>query len=101
MVIMNIKSNLIEAHIIRKTNIGLEFLLMKRAPDKIYAGVWQMVTGRVKKNEKASRCHNEMNTHNRTKNGTKSTPTHTLNTTQEEVCVKRGEQHSIKNEMGR
>ena len=50
---MNINSNLIEAHIIRKTNDGIEFLLMKRALDEIYAGVWQMVTGSIENGEKA------------------------------------------------
>ena len=50
---MNIKSTLIEAHIFRKIENGIEFLLMKRAPDEIYAGVWQMVTGSSEDSEKA------------------------------------------------
>ena len=50
---MNIKSTLIEAHIFRRTETGIECLLMKRAPDEIYAGVWQMVTGSNENSEKA------------------------------------------------
>jgi len=50
---MEIKSTLIEAHIFRKVNNGIEFLLMKRAPNDIYAGVWQMVTGSNENSEKA------------------------------------------------
>lgn len=50
---MNIKSTLIEAHIFRKAENGIEFLLMQRAPNEIYAGVWQMVTGSNEDSEKA------------------------------------------------
>lgn len=50
---MEIKSTLIEAHIFRKVKSGIEFLLMKRAPSEIYAGVWQMVTGSNEDGEKA------------------------------------------------
>ena len=50
---MEIKSTLIEAHIIKKTETEMEFLLMKRAPNQIYADVWQMVTGSVEAGEKA------------------------------------------------
>ena len=50
---MNIISNLIEAHIFRETDNGIEFLLLKRAEDQIYPGVWQMVSGKIKENEKA------------------------------------------------
>jgi dATP pyrophosphohydrolase len=50
---MNIKCTLIEAHIFRRIEDGIEFLLMKRAPNEIYAGVWQMVTGAIEKDEKA------------------------------------------------
>ena len=50
---MNIKSTLIEAHIFRKIKSELEFLIMKRAPNQIYAGVWQMVTGSREEGEKA------------------------------------------------
>ena len=50
---MNIISNLIEAHIFRETDNGIEFLLLKRANDQIYPGVWQMVSCKIKENEKA------------------------------------------------
>ncbi len=50
---MNIISNLVEAHIFRETENGIEFLLLKRAADQIYPGVWQMVSGKINDNEKA------------------------------------------------
>ena len=50
---MNIISNLGEAHIFRETENGIEFLLLKRAADQIYPGVWQMVSGKINDNEKA------------------------------------------------
>ena len=49
---MKVESYLIEAHIFRKVENELEFLLMKRAADEKYPGVWQMVTGAVEENEK-------------------------------------------------
>jgi len=50
---MNIISNLIEAHIFRETKNGIEFLLLKRAERQPYPGLWQMVTGKIKAEEKA------------------------------------------------
>ena len=50
---MKIISNLIEAHLFRETDEELEFLLLKRAEDQIYPGVWQMVSGKIDKSEKA------------------------------------------------
>ena len=50
---MNIISNLIETHIFRESKNGIEFLLLKRAEDQIYPAVWQMVSGKIKENEKA------------------------------------------------
>ncbi len=50
---MNIISNLVETHIFRETENGIEFLLLKRAADQIYPGVWQMVSGKINDNEKA------------------------------------------------
>ena len=50
---MNVISNLIEAHIFRETDNGIEFLLLKRSEDQIYPAVWQMVSGKIKVNEKA------------------------------------------------
>lgn len=50
---MQIASNMIEAHIFRKTDIGIEFLLLKRGDEEIYPGLWQMVTGKIHAGEKA------------------------------------------------
>ena len=50
---MNIISNLIEAHIFRERNGKLEFLLLKRSPEQYYPNIWQMVSGKIKKNETA------------------------------------------------
>ena len=45
---MKIISNLIETHIFRKSGDGIEFLLLKRAENQIYPGLWQMITGKIK-----------------------------------------------------
>ncbi len=50
---MNIISNLVEVHIFRETENGIEFLLLKRAEDQVYPAVWQMVSGKIKEDEKA------------------------------------------------
>jgi len=50
---MKIISNLIEAHIFRENEKDIEFLLLKRAEDQIYPGIWQMVSGKTKQNERA------------------------------------------------
>jgi dihydroneopterin triphosphate diphosphatase len=50
---MEIISNLIEAHIFRVTEKGIEFLLLKRSEGQPYPGLWQMVTGKIKPEEKA------------------------------------------------
>ena len=50
---MKIISNLIEAHVFKEIENGIEFLLLKRADDQIYPGVWQMVSGKIKDNENA------------------------------------------------
>jgi len=50
---MKIESTLIEAHIFRRVNSEIEFLLMKRAPNEIYPNIWQMVTGSIEPVEKA------------------------------------------------
>ena len=50
---MKIISNLIEAHIFRNTGSKIEFLLLKRSEGQPYPGLWQMVTGKIKSNEKA------------------------------------------------
>ena len=50
---MKIISTMIEAHIFRESEKGIEFLLLKRAGYQVYPGLWQMVTGKIKTNEKA------------------------------------------------
>lgn len=50
---MKIVSNLIETHIFCKKKNGIEFLLLKRGKKEIYGGLWQMVTGKIRKGEKA------------------------------------------------
>ena len=50
---MNIISTMIEAHIFREAENGIEFLLLKRAGNQVYPGLWQMVTGKIKAKEKA------------------------------------------------
>ena len=50
---MRIVSTMIEAHIFRESKNGIEFLLMKRADNQVYPGLWQMVTGKIKEIEKA------------------------------------------------
>ena len=50
---MKIVSTMIEAHIFRETKNGIEFLLLKRAKNQFYPGLWQMVTGKINSGEKA------------------------------------------------
>ena len=50
---MKIISNLVEVHVFRETITGIEFLLLKRAMDQSYPGIWQMVSGKIKENERA------------------------------------------------
>jgi dATP pyrophosphohydrolase len=50
---MRIVSELIEAHIFRKSKKGIEFLLLKRSPETIYPEIWQMVTGKMNMGEPA------------------------------------------------
>lgn len=50
---MNVISSLIETHVFRKVENDLEFLLLKRAENEKYPGLWQMVTGAIDENEKA------------------------------------------------
>ncbi len=46
-------TNLIEAHIFRETERGLQFLLLRRSETEIYPGLWQMVSGKIDEGEKA------------------------------------------------
>ena len=50
---MKIISNMIEVHIFCKKKNWIEFLLLKRGEKEIYGGLWQMVTGKIKRGEKA------------------------------------------------
>ncbi len=50
---MKIISNLVEAHIFREHNDEIEFLLLKRASYQYYPNLWQMVSGKIKEEEKA------------------------------------------------
>jgi len=50
---MNIVSSMIEAHIFREIENGIEFLLLKRAEGQPYPGLWQMVSGKIKDGETA------------------------------------------------
>jgi dATP pyrophosphohydrolase len=44
---------MIEAHIFCEIERRIEFLLLKRAEDEFYPGLWQMVTGKINPGEKA------------------------------------------------
>ncbi|GMU85436.1 MAG: hypothetical protein AMXMBFR48_06780 [Ignavibacteriales bacterium] len=50
---MQVKSGIIEAHIVRRSGHIIEFLLLKRAETEIYPGLWQMVSGRINQDEAA------------------------------------------------
>ena len=42
---------LIDAYVYRDSSKDIEFLILQRAKNKIYAGQWRMVGGKVKENE--------------------------------------------------
>ena len=50
---LEIKSDLIEAHIVRIIDGKIRFLILKRAPYEKYPNLWQMVTGKIREYEKA------------------------------------------------
>lgn len=50
---MNITASYIEAHIFRRTEDDIEFLLLKRSAYESYPGIWQPVTGAIMEGEKA------------------------------------------------
>jgi len=50
---MDDKTSLVEVHVFRIINSKMEFLILERAPNKFYHGIWQMVTGKIEKGEKA------------------------------------------------
>ncbi len=50
----DIKSQFIECYLYANTSEGIKFLLLKRHGDnKIYPGIWQIVTGKIEEGEKA------------------------------------------------
>lgn len=49
-----IVSAYMECYVVHKSNAQTEYLLLKRSKDKEpYPGIWQIITGRLEKNEKA------------------------------------------------
>jgi dATP pyrophosphohydrolase len=50
---MKITANMVEVHLFRENDEGIEFLLLKRSPGELYPSIWQMVTGKIKDGEKA------------------------------------------------
>lgn len=50
---MQIISGYVEVHVFRRKGNSIEYLLLKRAEKEIYPGLWQMVTGKIKFEEKA------------------------------------------------
>ncbi len=48
---MTAKMCLVEVHIIKRSEKIIKYLMMKRAEDEKYPGVWQMVTGHIEPNE--------------------------------------------------
>jgi dATP pyrophosphohydrolase len=50
---MEIKSNLVEVHIAQIVNGNVKYLVLKRSDNQKYPNIWQMVTGKVRENEKA------------------------------------------------
>lgn len=46
-------STYIELHVFKIVENEIKFLLLKRSPDEKYPNIWQMVTGKIKDNEKA------------------------------------------------
>ena len=41
----------IDAYVFKKDQNGLKYLILKRAPEKIYGDIWQCVTGKIEKGE--------------------------------------------------
>ena len=48
-----IEVRVIDAYVFIKTKSGLKYLLLKRAEEKIYGGLWQCVTGKIEADEPA------------------------------------------------
>ncbi len=50
---MNKEMCLVEVHLIKRTENGIKYLLMKRSDDEKFPGVWQMITGHIEPDETA------------------------------------------------
>jgi dATP pyrophosphohydrolase len=50
---MKIKTDLVELHVFRIINNEQQFLLLKRSENRIYPGIWQMVSGHIEKKDTA------------------------------------------------
>ena len=48
-----IEVRVVDAYVFNKTKNGLKYLLLKRAEEKIYGGLWQCVTGKIEADESA------------------------------------------------
>lgn len=48
-----IEVRVVDAYVFNKTKNGLKYLLLKRANEKIYGGLWQCVTGKIEADESA------------------------------------------------
>ena len=46
-------SNVIDVYPYRRSNVGREYLLLRRSADTVYAGEWRMVGGKIHDREKA------------------------------------------------
>ncbi len=50
---MNNDMCLVEVHVIKKTENGIKYLLVKRSDDEKYPKIWQMITGHIEPGETA------------------------------------------------
>ena len=48
-----IEVRVVDAYVFKKTKSSLKYLLLKRAEEKIYGGLWQCVTGKIEADESA------------------------------------------------
>jgi dATP pyrophosphohydrolase len=49
---MSFRPDIVACWVYRLAPAGVEILLLKRAPDRIYPGIWQPVTGRLEEDER-------------------------------------------------
>jgi len=48
-----ISATVIEVHLFKETNNGIEYLILQRSKDEIYPNLWQPITGSIELNETA------------------------------------------------